>query len=226
VEERARKRLRLLAPHSRSPSPPTLPHLRESSPPLTAPYPPPRSEHSHYATFVLDHSITYSFRNQLLRDLQATTANLIEGQATVNRALGRLWQVLSEEDHAPKADEDVAKREDIDEDEDMSERERRLAKAPDLSNPLHKLFIEPYPHEPLADPSQFGSPEMQMETMEKSLAALRELQDDSREYVERMAEIREILGDTRDQRDLVWRRVRENALVELESLEAQTDQEI
>lgn len=106
------------------------------------------------------------------------------------------------------------------EDEDMSERERRIARAPDLAQPMHKLFLTPFPNggTPMMEPSHFGSPQMQLENMEKSLATLRELQDDSREYVERLEEIREGLGDVRRQRDLLWLKVRENALEELEEL--------
>ena len=42
---------------------------------------------------------------------------------------------------------------------------------------------------------------MQMENMEKFFGVLRELQDDSREYLERLDEIREGLGNVRQQRN-------------------------
>ena len=68
------------------------------------------------------------------------------------------------------------------------------------------------------EPSALVDPQIQRGTLEKALMAIKELQDDSREYVERLEEIREGLGDLRTQRDLVWRKIRENALEELQKL--------
>ena len=222
TEERARRRLKQMLSRSRSASPPTLPHLRESPPPMTAPYAPPATEHTSYAAFVLDPAMTHSYRTHLLADLQHTTENLIQGEAMLNRAFGRLWKVLSEEENVRKSGpEEQAKREDAEnEEEEMTERERRIARAPELAQPIHKLFLTPFPNggTPILEPSHFGSPQMQLENMEKNLATLRELQDDSREYVERLEEIREGLGDVRRQRDFLWMKIRENALVELEDL--------
>jgi DNA-binding Lrp family transcriptional regulator len=59
-------------------------------------------------------------------------------------------------------------------------------------------------------------PENQLSRLEKSLAILRELQDDGREYVERLSEIREGLGDVRAQRNVIWNMVRERAVKELQ----------
>ncbi len=112
--------------------------------------------------------------------------------------------------------------EDADEgDEDMSERDRRVARAPDLSRPMHKLFLTPFPNggTHMMEPSHFGSPQMQLENMEKAFATLRELQDDSREYSERLAEIRESLGDVKRQRDVIWMKTRELALEELKAID-------
>ena len=220
VEERARKRLRRMMSHSRSPSPPILSHLRESTVPLFAPYTPPAHEYPSYASFVLDPAMTHSFRTHVLRDLQQTTENLIQGEATLKRALGRLWKVLSEEEHVSNDADAVAKLEAAEADDELSERERRLARAPDLSLPMHKLFLTPFPNggTTMVDPSQFGSPQMQLENMEKYLATLRELQDDSREYVERLEGIRECLGEVHRQRDLLWTRIREGALEELQEI--------
>ncbi|KLO20514.1 hypothetical protein SCHPADRAFT_897793 [Schizopora paradoxa] len=219
VEERARKRLRHLLPSSRSPSPPTLSHLREDSPPTQSPYLPPSDEHTSCSTFVLDPAMAHSFRTHLLNDLQQTTDNLIEGETTLKRALGRLWVVLGE-DHDDAGD--LAKREETDDDDAMLERDRGLASrlSSDFSPSLQNLFLTQYMNGNTAifEPSQFGSPQMQLENLEKSLSALRELADDSREYSERLVEIREDLGDVRRQRDLVWKKVRENALEELKTM--------
>ncbi|KAF8058271.1 hypothetical protein FPV67DRAFT_1524722 [Lyophyllum atratum] len=220
-EERARKRIKLLLPQERrSPSPPTLPHLQRSpSPPLVSPYPPPDPQHLSYASFVMEKSVTHTFRSNLLDELEHATNGLIEGEATMRRALGRLWQAMSEDPDETLGDSSlIPKREDEDADADEDDdRARRLARAPDLTPPVHKLFLLSYPSggSPVFEPSHFASPEMQLETLEKSLATLRELQDDGREYVERLQEIREGLGDIRAQRDGVWDLVRERAVTEL-----------
>ncbi|GLB36424.1 hypothetical protein LshimejAT787_0307120 [Lyophyllum shimeji] len=155
AEERARKRLKLLLPQERrSPSPPTLPHLRRSpTPPLVSPYPPPEAQHLSYASFVMEKSVTHTFRSNLLDELEQATNGLIEGEATMKRAIGRLWQVMSEDpDEKPGESSVVPKREDEDAaaaGEEDDERARRLAHAPDLTPPVHKLFLLSYPREPL-----------------------------------------------------------------------------
>jgi hypothetical protein len=220
ADERARKHLKLLLPaarRSRSRSPPTLPHLRSSSPPVVSPYPAPATHHLSYSSFVMEKAVTHSFRSSLLDELEQVTNNLIEGEATLRRALGRLWQVMGENADETKDEASlfVPKRE---EDDEGDERERRLARAPDLTPPTHKMFIVSSTDEGSSsyDPSQIASPEMQMENLEKSLATLRELQDDGREYVERLQEIREGLGDVRAQRNTIWDVVRERAVKELQ----------
>ncbi|KAF5377440.1 hypothetical protein D9615_005156 [Tricholomella constricta] len=221
AEERARKRIKLLLPQERrSPSPPTIPHLQRSpSPPLVSPYPAPDSQHLSYASFVMDKSVTHTFRSNLLDELEHATNGLIEGEASMRRALGRLWQVMSEDPDEITGDPSlVPKQEDEDGDaDDDDDRTRRLARAPDLTPPVHKLFLLSYPSggPPVFEPSHFASPKMQLESLEKSLATLRELQDDGREYVERLQEIREGLGDVRAQRNGVWDLVRERAVKEL-----------
>ncbi|THH19718.1 hypothetical protein EW146_g1513 [Bondarzewia mesenterica] len=213
AEDRARKRIKLLLPpEKRSPSPPTLPHLR-SPPPLTAPYPMPSSQYLNYTSFVMNKAVTLSFRSHLLEDLERATNGLIEGESTMRRAFGRLWQVLSEDPDRPRTGNAVVpKREDEDEGNagagaGAEDEARRIARAPDLTPPVHKLFLVSYPNSglPVFEPSHFAHPEMQMETLEKALATVRELQDDGREYVERLEEIRERLGDVRAQRDAVWK---------------------
>ncbi|KAF8640517.1 hypothetical protein AX17_000179 [Amanita inopinata Kibby_2008] len=225
AEERARKRIKLLLPQERrSPSPPTLPHLaRSPSPPITAPYPAPMSQHPSYSSFVMDRSVTHTFRSKLLDELENATNGLIEGEATMKRALGRLWEVISEDPDQPSEGYSVIPKREDDEDNDENEseeqrRERRLARAPDLTPTAHKLFIATYSNGsvPGFEPSHFAPPELQFSSLEKALAALRELQDDGREYVERLQEIREGLGDIRAQRKGIWDLVRERAIRELQ----------
>ncbi|KAF8898397.1 hypothetical protein BD779DRAFT_1483694 [Infundibulicybe gibba] len=222
AEERARKRVKLLLPQERrSPSPPSLPHLsRSPSPPLVAPYPVPDSQHLSYTSFVMDKSVTHTFRSSLLDELEHATNGLIEGEVVMKRALGRLWQVINEE-HSQQSSGSalVPKQEDHDIDpEEQDDHERRIARAPDLTSAMHKTFLVSYPNggPPVFEPSHFTSPEMQLESLEKSLASLHELQDDGREYVERLQEIREGLGDVRAQRNAVWNFVRERAVKELQ----------
>ena len=170
--------------------------------------------------------MAHSFRTHLLEDLQQTTDNLIEGETALKRALGRLFVVLADE-HSNNEEVKAgvpATNEEMDEAERMMiERERRFTRlhSSDMSPPLDNLFLTPFPPNgtpAMFEPSHFGSPQMQLENLEKSIGALRELSDDSREYIERLAEIREDLGDVRRQRDLVWKKVRENALEELKEL--------
>ncbi|KAJ7225821.1 hypothetical protein GGX14DRAFT_641218 [Mycena pura] len=222
-EEHVRKRMKMLLPQERrSPSPPTLPHLARSvSPPIQSPYPPPSTQHLSYSAFVMDKAVTHTFRSNLLDELENATNSLVEGESTMRRALGRLWQVISEEtdaDASGRAPAVVPKQEDPEEDpEELDEVEKRIARAPDLTAPAHKLFYA-NAGPPVYEHSHFASPETQLDSLEKSLATLRELQDDGREYTERLEEIREGLGDVMAQRNVIWTFVREKAIEELQEV--------
>ncbi|KAG7099498.1 hypothetical protein E1B28_001344 [Marasmius oreades] len=214
AEERSRKRIKLLLPHrKRSLSPPTLSHLsRSPSPPLTAPYP-QASPHLSYSSFVLDKAITHTFRSKLLDELEHATNGLIEGEATMKRALGRLWQVMSEDPDQNNLDKIVPKRED-----EEADGNTQTSNVPDLTPPIQKLFFVSYPNNTsmYGEQSHFTSPQHQHENLERAMAVLRELQDDGREYVERLQEIREGLGDVRAHRDGIWDMVRARAIQELQ----------
>ncbi|KAJ3533730.1 hypothetical protein NMY22_g7217 [Coprinellus aureogranulatus] len=220
ADERARKRLKLMLPQPRrSPSPPRIPHLERSpSPPLTSPYPPPETNHLSYSSFVMDKAVTHTFRSRLLEELEQATNGLIEGETTLRRALGRLWQVMSEDPDEKEKVPVVPKREEEDETELEDPRARRVARAPDLTPPTHKIFLLSQPNgaPPGYDPDLPHFKEKEMETLERSLHALRELQDDGREYMERLQEIREGLGDVKAQRNIIWDVVRERAIKELQ----------
>ena len=164
--------------------------------------------------------MTHAFRSQMLEELQQVTNNIIEGEATLRRALGRLWQVMSEDPDRNVPNPVVPKREDEDGNQE-NDRERRLARAPDLIPPSHKIFVTAYSIPPVASYDQLTL-EAQMETLEKSLAVLRDFQDDGREYVERLEEIREVIGDVKRQKEAVWGIVREKALRELQEMAAST----
>ena len=165
----------------------------------------------------MDKATTHSFRSRVFDELEDSTNTLIEGESVLRRALGRLWQVISEDpDDAGVGASLVPKREDEDEDEHD---ESRFARAPDLTPAVHKLFLSPN-QESIFENTQFSRAEMQRDTLKKSLATLRELQDDGREYVERLEEIREGLGEARSQRDGVWELVRKKAIQELQEVAA------
>jgi hypothetical protein len=172
-------------------------------------------QHLSYMSFVMDKAVTHSFRSTLLDELEQTTNGLIEGEATLRTALGQLWQAINDSsDGMPPGDTPIVpKQEDEDEREHQDERQSRLARAPDLGSAVHRLFLSDYP---VAESSQLTSPELQQESLDKALATLRELQDDGREYVERLQEIREGLGDAGAQRDALWNMIRERAMQELQ----------
>jgi hypothetical protein len=185
-----------------------------------------------YSSFVLDQSTAHTFRSHQIDDLEKVTNSSIEAAAVLKKALGRLWQAISEDpdrpalrpaEHVPPV---VPKEEPMDSEsgdpEDDAERERaqRVARAPDLTPTPYKIFLSRYLPEDIAndtEPSLTGLPiEAELETMEKGLAALRDVQDDDREFVERLEEVRDGLGNIRNKRDMVWDVVRKKALAELQ----------
>lgn len=167
----------------------------------------------------MDKAVIHTFRSKLLDELEQATNGLIEGEATMRRALGRLWQVIDEDSDTGTGEIAlVPKREEVDsESENQDDGTSMFGRVPDLAPPTHRVFLLSYPNggtEPF-EQTHFASPEMQLDSLEKSLATLRELQDDGREYVERLQEIREGLGDVRAQRNGIWEVVRERGVKEL-----------
>jgi hypothetical protein len=61
------------------------------------------------------------------------------------------------------------------------------------------------------------APVHQVELVNRSVLAVRELQEDSKECMERLEEIREMLGKVRSLRDAVWAIMRSRAIAEMES---------
>lgn len=235
IEERARKRLSAaLFSKPRSPSPPRL-HLRSPSPPLVPPYPVPATQHLSFTSFVLDPAAQRSFRSEMINDLEQATCTLIEGETQLRRAMGRLWQVLSDNadsrnKNGPSNQIAITKQEDSDENENLtSDQGSNVDSNQVLMDhgplyPIHKLFLNVPPplgngnnaHAEAVTLEQAPRWEHQEELLEKGLAVLRELQEDSREYVERLEEIREDLGLVRNQRQSVWTVVRERSLKEMD----------
>ena len=167
----------------------------------------------------MDQSVEHSFRSSLLDELEYATNSLIEGEVVMKRALGRLWQVINDDPSKHDEEEEVVpKREDADSNVDEDELGHTYPRARDVIPSTHKLFLTLYPDNgsPPLGSSQFPSVEIQQDGLEKALATMRELQDDGREYVERLEEIREGLGEARSQRSIVWEMVREKAVREMQ----------
>lgn len=230
LQERARKRIRgLLPPTSRSPSPPipTLAHMRPPSPPAVAPYAPPATQHANFMAFVLDESVQHAFRSRLLPDLQRATCNLIEGESDLKRALGRFWAVLADPPKPPPpppqqhqhtngitTNGDVSTKQEDPDDDDIDDDERAALRDDAMYPQLDKIFVSSH------DVTIMGhtlDPRQQHEHLFKALGCLRDMQDDGREYVERLAELREGLGEICYQRQSIWNTVRERALKEMGS---------
>lgn len=170
----------------------------------------------------------------MINDLEQATCTLIEGETQLRRAMGRLWQVLS--DNADSRNKNgssnevaITKQEDSDENENLtSDQGSNIDSNQVMINhgppyPIHKLFLNIPPlgngnstHAEAVSFDQAQRWEHQEEILEKGLAVLRELQEDSREYVERLEEIREDLGLVRNQRQSVWTVVRERSLKEMD----------
>jgi hypothetical protein len=150
-----------------------------------------------------------------LDDLEQATNGLIEDETNLRKALGRLWQVISESpDDSLRTASPAPKQENEDEKNQEDGQESLATRTPTLVPPVHKVFITSYP---FPDPSQIAPPlEAQMDVLNKALVILRELQDDGREYVERLQEIREGIGDAKAQRSNVWDMVRGRAIEEIE----------
>lgn len=238
LQERARKRIRGLLPRSRSPSPPipTLAHLRPPSPPHVAPYVPAASQHANFMAYVLDESVQHAYRSRLLPDLQRATCNLIEGESDLKRALGRFMAVLSDpprlraptpvptapvmtngtshhhhhEDNPGQNGTVVSKTEDTDD-------TINAIRDDDMFPHIDKVFVT---DDDVIILGHTLSAHEQSEHLLKALAALRDMQDDGREYVERLAEVREGLGELCYQRQSIWNLIRERALKEMS---AETD---
>jgi hypothetical protein len=166
----------------------------------------------------MDKAVTHSFRSSLLDELEQATNSLIEGEATMRKALGRLWQVIAEDSETRPGDTALIPKREEEEDgtNEEDEREQRIARAPDLTPATHKIFLSERGSAVVFEQSHFVTPEAQLDRLEKSVAIIRELQDDGREYVERLEEIREGLGDVRAQRNVIWDMVREHAVKELQ----------
>ena len=107
-----------------------------------------------FTSFILDPATQHSFRSGMLTDLERATCRLIEGEASLQQAMGQLWEVLSDDiddqvkDHPENArSATVPKQEDIEEEEGLSDGDDSMDgdqsfTAPKLASDLHKIFIK------------------------------------------------------------------------------------
>lgn len=220
MDEKARQRLRRVMPRSRSPTPeiPTLPHLRSSTPPLTASYTHMPTISRDFTSFVLDPSVQHAFTSTHFTSLQDTATELIAGEAAMRKAFGGLWRILQGElqrrDPADSQDEDGGEEGDED---DMRVSLRRWRRDPTLPEipPLADLFVSPVPVALGGASDRYVSSQSQLETFEWCLGVMRELADHGKEYLSRLEEIRNGLGEAGAIRRSVWQACRKTALDEM-----------
>jgi len=91
----------------------------------------------------------------LLSDLERATCGLIEGETPLRRAIGRLWEVLADDPEfrakvrgeEARGGSTVAKTEDVEGEDGLTEREQSLESEPrqstavDMTSNIHRLFL-------------------------------------------------------------------------------------
>lgn len=237
MDDKARKRLRLAMPQSRSPTPeaPNLPHLRATTPPLTAAYTSAPTINRDFTSFVLDPNVQQAFTSTHINSLQDTATELISGEAAMRKAFGGLWRVLQGDlQREPSDNEDEDEEEEESKEGEDKERGKQSLRAslrlarrgstlPQEIQPLAHLFVSPTPVS-LGNIGGIGGtgpserlipPPSQLETFEWCLGVLRELADHGKEYTARLEEIRNGLGQAGAVRSQVWGACRRAALEEI-----------
>ncbi|KAF8311277.1 hypothetical protein DL93DRAFT_2083497 [Clavulina sp. PMI_390] len=218
---------------------------RSSTPPLVASYgSAPTINSADFTSFVLDPTVQHAFTSPHLATLQDTATELIAGEASTRKAFGSLWRVLQgnlqrrdpEAEEAGDGDEEYSEEREAEEreqeqiDSQATVRRRRGDASLAEVQPLAKLFVSPVPI-PLGafaalpggipatlapnGPSQIVDPSRQLDTFEWCLGVLRELADHGKEYVSRLEELRNGLGEANATRSAVWTACRQTALDEL-----------
>lgn len=272
MENRARKRLRNLLPDQPAPdSPPlpTLPHLREATPPLITPYALPPKAHHSYTSLLVDPSVQHTYTNTTVNSLQRTATEFIETEGALRIALGALWQAMAIDNGTPPAVSSGAgdassssqtvqsRHQSVDGGESLKHSadmavdplpaangDLRMVSPSSASapppkspeellvsslSPSRQLFISTSP----VTVGQEGVPSAtlpsasQLESYEWAIGMIRDLGDDTREYMERLNEVRELSGHAGAARKEVWRVIKEKALEEMdEEAEPRDEDEI
>lgn len=221
TDEKARQRLRRVMPRSRSPTPeiPTLPHLRSSTPPLVASYTHMPTISRDFTSFVLDPTVQHAFTSSHFTSLQDTATELVAGEAAMRKAFGGVWRILQGDlQRREPTDPQDECGEEGDEDEDdvrVSLRVSRRDPTPPEIPPLADLFVSPVPVTLGGASDRYISPQSQLETFEWCLGVMRELADHGKEYLSRLEEIRNGLGEAGAVRRAVWQACRKTAIDEM-----------
>lgn len=192
-------------------------------------------------SFILDPSVQHAFTSPHFTTLQDTATELISGEAAMRKAFGGLWRVLQgdlqrrDRDTESSESQEAERWEEEEGEEDVRDLLRRSRPA-DTSQPeippLSHLFVTSMPVSlggapSLQPPSSSNtlisdaverliSPQSQLETFEWCIGVMRELADHGKEYLARLEEIRNGLGEAGAVRREVWGACRRGALEELE----------
>ena len=182
---------------------------------------------SSFTASIFDPNISGSFRSPLVGSLEKSASELIQSEIALNRALGRFWAVLTDYDARTQREErtnDGATNAAVNgsnpstmpaDPHNLGATSMRLNLARVFTQKsTMQLDFTPPGHPPqsvtIAQPHQ-------LDLMTKSIALIRELQEDSRECQERLEEIMDTLGKVKNLRDQVWSVMRARAIEEMEA---------
>jgi hypothetical protein len=183
---------------------------------------------SSFTASIFDPNISGSFRSPLVGSLEKSASELLQSEIALNRALGRFWAVLTDYDARTQKEERTNTNGATNATVNGSNLNTMHADPHNLGATsmrlnLARVFTQkstmqldftPPGHPPqsvtIAQPHQ-------LDLMTKSIALIRELQEDSRECQERLEEIMDTLGKVKHLRDQVWTVMRARAIEEMEA---------
>lgn len=244
MEDRARKRLKRLLKEQMPPSSPplpTLPHLRSPTPPLTAPYAVPPKEYTSYTSFLVDPSVQHTYTNNVVASLERTATEFIEGEGALRTALGALWQACAKDyplrvkadspEPSPNSNAEPKETKGVIHHSTGAEPEARMHSPASSATVnaentlmaslcgLRRLFVSA--EDFMVTPDVQMGPASQAQNFEWAVDILRELYDDTREYMDRLDELRELSGAAEASKKEVWKLIKERALEEMEGQDSQ-----
>jgi len=172
----------------------------------------------------------------MLGDINRAINNLIEGEAAMKRAVGRLWQAVyamkapdapgpsdpQKKYPSPPANGDVFGGKPFPGQDNMEV----ITSMDGMEEAMQAIRAQ---RDPLQD-DDFNSEEVPKShplppfVSPGLMAAINDLAGDSAEYVARLEEVREGLGFTLGQRDALWTTLREKALLEMQQQEEEEEE--
>jgi len=174
----------------------------------------------------------------MLGDINRAINNLIEGEAAMKRAVGRLWQAVysmkpeesagagpSETREAypsPHANGDVFGGSKSSLGQVDAEMKPSMDGAEEV---MQDLSRDPLPNEDFNSEEVPKLHPLPVFVTPGLMAAINDLAGDSAEYVTRLEEVREGLGFTLGQRDALWTTLREKALLEMQQQDILEEEE-